>query len=61
MHAVARTDTIRTVSYNAYNIVRIVGFCESCASKWSPIVVYVYSSILLGRGSYRKLVRTAYT
>ena len=43
------------------DIVRIVGFCEFCGSKWTLIVLYACSSIVLRCGSYWKLVHTAYT
>ena len=39
----------------------LVVFCAFLGSKWCPIEVYMYSSTMLGRGSYiGKLVCTAY-
>ena len=35
-------------------------FFEFWGFKWSPILVYVYNSVVLGCGRYRKLVCTAY-
>ena len=39
---------------------RIVVSCEYWDSKWSPIVLYAYSSIVLEHGSYKRLVCTVY-